>query len=167
MVLPVGAALTRWHDRIAARRIDLGRTSARNHSNVSVSTNDRDCMDFRRENWKHGLIVLQKNDALFFDPLRNLESFFNLHHTILRGIINDPRHKFRIQDSAGVVINFGQRNLTGLHSFLKPRPEKICHRLLLVKPGCRCLFGTMGSAPIGNHKAFKSPILLEHITQRV
>src|ERR1700679_1330809 len=112
MVLPIGAALTRWHDRIAARRIDLSRTSSRNHSDVCVSTNDGDCMDLRGENWKHGLIVLQQNDALFFDFLRNLESFFNLHHTLLWGIIYDSRQKLRIQDSAGVVINFGQRNLT-------------------------------------------------------
>ena len=55
----------------------MRRSSTGNHSDVSMSPDDRNAVD-RLDNWQYGTSILQENDTFLFHSLGNFETFLDI-----------------------------------------------------------------------------------------
>src|ERR1700689_1869328 len=104
MFLPEGIAFARGHNRIAARRIDLRRAPTGDHSHVGVRADYSDTRNLGGVERKLSAIVLEQDDALLFNLLRNFETADHVDHTFYRRIIHHTGGEHGAQDAANVII---------------------------------------------------------------
>ena len=135
VLLPNGRAFAGRHDGVAAGRVNLRRTSAGDHADVGVAADDGDAADARRNDGKHGVAVLQENDAVFFDVLGDVQSLLHVDHAFLRRIVDDAGEKLGIEDAARMIVNFRERHAAGVDGILELGAKPVRSRLLLVKTG--------------------------------
>src|SRR3984957_7285266 len=132
VILPVCFTRARRHDGIPAWRVHLRRSPTGKHSDISMSSDDRNAVD-RLDNWQYGTSILQEYDTLLFDSLRYFETFLDIDHALPRRVVNHTGEKLRIQDPPCVVVNLRHGTSASTPRFFQLRPEVVGHRLFLIE----------------------------------
>ena len=76
----------------------------------------------------------------------------DIDHAFLRRIINHARGKHRAQNPLHMIVEFGLRDLSGLHRFLQVVAVENPARLFMVKPGGRCLARAVRRLPVARSR---------------
>ena len=67
---------------------------------------------------QRGLLVLEQNDAAFFDLARSFKSGEGIDNAALPRIIDHARGKHRAQNAMHMLVQLGLRNRSRLHRIL-------------------------------------------------
>ncbi len=100
-------------DGVAAGRIDLRRAAAGDHAHIGVRADDGDGVQASGIQREDCGLVLQQNDAAFFDLARHFKAGEGIDDAALAGIIDDAGGKHGAQDAMHVLVEFGLRDGSG------------------------------------------------------
>ena len=104
-------------------------------------------------------LVLEQNDTLLRDAARGGKAALHIDHALLGWEVEEPGLKHGTQNAVHVVIQLRHGDLARLDRLLELFAVEVVHRLLIVEAGCRGFDRAVGSAPVGDHKAFEVPSL--------
>ena len=156
-------------NRIAARRVHLRRSAAGEDCHIGMTANDRNALRRRRREGKNAAAVLQQHNTLFLNLLRIVTSAEWIDHAARhRRLVDHSVREHAAHNAMHHVVQPRLRHLPALHGLLQRIAEEVVvARLVHIEPGQRGLHRAMRPAPVGEHKALKSPVLLQHLVQRI
>ena len=167
LLQPMRLPFARRHDRVSARRIDLRRTAAGDHSHVRMRTDHSDAANFRSIERKLRALILEKHGALFLDFLRYFEAAYHVHYTFSRWIVDHAGGEHRPQYPMNVIIQFRHRHFARFHRFLQIVSEEDPAWLLMIQAGRRGFLRAVRASPVRKYKPLKVPIFLQDIGEQI
>ena len=127
-----------------------------------MAANDRYALRLRRRERKNAARILQQHQALFLNLLRVVASAEGIDHTARHWrLVDHAIHKHAAHNAMHHIVQPRLRHRSVLHGLLQRIAEEVVvARLVHVEPCQRGLHGRVRPAPVREHKALKSPVLL-------